>query len=652
MNSKTRAKGQVAFSVLDITSTQNNHTLVDLKNAVADLPAVLTCDLGHFGSTIHLSRKTTAQGRLCIVNKNVRGVLGQISSVIGHQYSFNISSQRNRSHGAELASTVFDLDIGPTDGRLKEATLSLLQIDGVISADVGSFTPGSLARLREGESTGKQSSSDYYGGSSSSRGGRSDSFERRTALDVMSERNVTTISSNQLVIVMVGLPARGKSFTARKLCSFLNWGADTRTKIFNAGKYRRQVQEEKANERVNHTPTTPAPPPPPTHHSSSSSFGAAGNGSASFFSADNTDANVQREEAADRALDDIYVWFLQQPTVSSCAIFDATNSTRSRRNHIVSKFQRLEKQNNSKINFQVVFLEVICDDPIVLRENVLNKVRSSPDYVEMSLQHALSDFNTRIHNYTLQYEPIDRVLDQHLSFIQVKNLANHVVLNKVFGRITSTFVPYLMALHVGRRPLWFVCVDHLSRSNIEPVCASLYEWLRTSMWMRLQDMQHQEHQEREQEQEEKDDATTTSIATQVIPVFTSFEDLHVQLALSLDKATKTANASHASNHSIDHQVRDELRTPSKTGSEVTSTKKGTADFRMCVRLVPMVIELEQQTTPTLVIANSRCIRGLLAYFLRTTCMDQVELEHSTGTGTVVELIPTQSGSWEDTRHHL
>ena len=47
------------------------------------------------------------------------------------------------------------------------------------------------------------------------------------------------------VIVMVGLPARGKTYIAKKLTRYLNWiGVNTR--VFNAGDYRRCVNEVQA----------------------------------------------------------------------------------------------------------------------------------------------------------------------------------------------------------------------------------------------------------------------------------------------------------------------------------------------------------------------------------------------------------------------
>ena len=47
-------------------------------------------------------------------------------------------------------------------------------------------------------------------------------------------------SQFSFVVVMVGLPARGKSYIARQLSKYLNWlGVDT--ELFNAGEYRRKI---------------------------------------------------------------------------------------------------------------------------------------------------------------------------------------------------------------------------------------------------------------------------------------------------------------------------------------------------------------------------------------------------------------------------
>lgn len=45
-------------------------------------------------------------------------------------------------------------------------------------------------------------------------------------------------SEEALIIGMVGLPARGKSYISRKLARFLNW-TGLKAKVFNIGMYRR-----------------------------------------------------------------------------------------------------------------------------------------------------------------------------------------------------------------------------------------------------------------------------------------------------------------------------------------------------------------------------------------------------------------------------
>mmetsp|Transcript_25500 Transcript_25500/g.32080 ORF Transcript_25500/g.32080 Transcript_25500/m.32080 type:complete len:100 (-) Transcript_25500:12-311(-) len=54
---------------------------------------------------------------------------------------------------------------------------------------------------------------------------------------------LTRESTGGLILVMVGLPARGKSFISAKLYSFFHWG-DDEIKVFNVGSYRRRLSEE------------------------------------------------------------------------------------------------------------------------------------------------------------------------------------------------------------------------------------------------------------------------------------------------------------------------------------------------------------------------------------------------------------------------
>uniref|UniRef100_M4BXK5 6-phosphofructo-2-kinase domain-containing protein n=1 Tax=Hyaloperonospora arabidopsidis (strain Emoy2) TaxID=559515 RepID=M4BXK5_HYAAE len=102
-------------------------------------------------------------------------------------------------------------------------------------------------------------------------------------------------SQKKLVLVMVGLPARGKSFVVHKTLRYIEWmGFPTR--MFNVGDVRRQL-------------------------------GKTGEG-ATFFSPSNSNAKRLREEMAMAALDDLLDWI---ETHGHVAVFDATNTTKLRR---------------------------------------------------------------------------------------------------------------------------------------------------------------------------------------------------------------------------------------------------------------------------------------------------------------------------------
>lgn len=102
-------------------------------------------------------------------------------------------------------------------------------------------------------------------------------------------------AQKKLVMVMVGLPARGKSFVVQKAMHYIEW-LGFPTKIFNVGNFRRKI-------------------------------GKAGE-DADFFSAENVDAKNLREDMAMEVLDELIQWLEDKGHVG---VFDATNTTRLRR---------------------------------------------------------------------------------------------------------------------------------------------------------------------------------------------------------------------------------------------------------------------------------------------------------------------------------
>lgn len=226
--------------------------------------------------------------------------------------------------------------------------------------------------------------------------------------------NMHTSSGNMgpLAIVMVGLPARGKTYIAKKLTRYLNWvGYDT--KVFNVGEYRRNKVSQSQSQ-------------------------------AEFFDPHNEEAVNLRDQLAKEALYDMCDWLKGGGEI---AVYDATNSCRSRRNMICQYIQKLE-------NIKVFFIESICFDRSIIEANIKEVKVSSPDYQNTDRDEAIEDFKRRIQHYESQYETIDEDCEGHLSFIKIFNQGERYLVNRVVGHIESRVVYYLMNIHVLPRTIY------------------------------------------------------------------------------------------------------------------------------------------------------------------------------------------------------
>ena len=214
----------------------------------------------------------------------------------------------------------------------------------------------------------------------------------------------------KLACVMVGLPARGKTFIARKVARYLNW-LGHQTRIINVGDYRR------------------------------TELGV-------FLKSDCFDPNNQeyaakRSQLADRALADMIAWFnsgdksrfnidsedaeLNSPCAksaagvggpSSIALYDATNSTKSRREKIANSC--------NEHGIKVMFIESICDDPARILQNIREVKVNCPDYQNFDKEEAaINDFQARIQQYEKCYESISETELQSRIVYFLMNLNIH-----------------------------------------------------------------------------------------------------------------------------------------------------------------------------------------------------------------------------------
>jgi 6-phosphofructo-2-kinase/fructose-2,6-biphosphatase 2 len=141
--------------------------------------------------------------------------------------------------------------------------------------------------------------------------------------------DVANMTIAPCVIVMVGLPARGKTYMAKKLARYFNW-IGLETKVFNVGEYRRRTV---------------------TNFTSS----------VEFFHPGNMEALSIREQCAKDALEDLVKWLQCGGEV---AVYDATNSNRARRQMIYDYL-------TNQFGIKILFIESICLDPEIIEANIL-----------------------------------------------------------------------------------------------------------------------------------------------------------------------------------------------------------------------------------------------------------------------------------------
>ncbi len=389
--------------------------------------------------------------------------------------------------------------------------------------------------------------------------------------------------AEKVVIVMVGLPARGKSFLARKVCRYLRWlGQDAR--IFNVGNYRR--------ERIGqHKP-------------------------ASFFDPNNSEGTQARQKVAMEALEDALRWLKGDGQV---AIYDATNSTHERR--------RLIEEHCHRDGLQVLFIESICYDAAIVENNIRETKLLSPDYAGVGMDEALVDFAQRIAHYAAAYEPLE---DANQSFVKVIDGGRQVVVNRVDGPLRARVVALLMNTRLTRRTLW------LTRHG-----ESLYN------------QQGRLGGDSDLSPRGEDYARALAVQFAVPPVglavWTSTLRRSMQTGAALGlPATEWRVLDEIDAGTCDGMTYQEMarRMPDVYASRKADKfrfrfPQGESYLDVIHRVEPLVLEIERQTTPTLLIGHQAVLRTLYAYLVG----DPVErCPHvSLPLHTLIELTPNAYG---------
>ena len=223
----------------------------------------------------------------------------------------------------------------------------------------------------------------------------------------MSFEGMGTTLTAPLVVVMVGLPARGKTYTARKLALYLRWlGYSAR--VFNVGEVRRRELGARRD--------------------------------ATFFDPRNARWREARRRVAAATLDELLGWLDGGGQV---ALYDATNSTLRRRRRVREACQAA--------GAEVLFIEVLCDHAEVIDRTIRRTKLSSPDYRGVPAAQAMRDFRQRIALYEQHYQTVS---EDDCSYVKIHNLGQRVVTNRVSGYLPAHIVQFLMNVHTVPRSIW------------------------------------------------------------------------------------------------------------------------------------------------------------------------------------------------------
>ncbi|CDK26160.1 unnamed protein product [Kuraishia capsulata CBS 1993] len=267
----------------------------------------------------------------------------------------------------------------------------------------------------------------------------------KTTLDIpgqtrsKSNPDGTTLTPERVVVVMIGLPARGKSYLSNKLTRYLNW-LQINCRLFNVGSTRRQQASHLGPE------SSPLPDIPDSPHGTTSPGDTTHR--ASFFSPDNQQSNMLREKWAKDTLNALLDYLLEGD--GCVGIFDATNSTKARRKMIL---ETIHKRSDGQL--KVLFLESICSDPDIIDANVRLKL-AGPDYKNMDPDVALMDFVARLHNYERAYETIDEEEEgiKNFQYIKMIDVGRKVIAFGIKGYLASQIVYYLLNFNLSERQIW------------------------------------------------------------------------------------------------------------------------------------------------------------------------------------------------------
>ncbi len=376
------------------------------------------------------------------------------------------------------------------------------------------------------------------------------------AVRVFSVNQAPPNTAERLAVVMVGLPARGKTFVSSKLERYFAWHG-LQARVVNVGTIRRTLYGTHV-----------------THE---------------FFDPDNGATRLERERAADLGLSELESHFATGATVG---IYDATNSEPPRRAVIV---ERLAAR-----GIPVLFIEMVCDDPERIERNIREVKLHSPDYIGVPLDDAVADFRRRIEHYERIYVPL---AEREGSWIRISDSAGRLTRNQIHGELQEMVVRFVGALRRTERTIFLTrhgetTFNTEDRVGGDPPLTPRGERFSRQLRAHFAERGAPAHVWSSNLQRAR---TTAS----VFPNVRIFPELREIFAGSCELRTYDEIRQHHPEE-FEARRRDKLRYRYPNGESYEDLIR---------RLDPVILALEEETEPVLIVGHQAVIRVLFAYHL-------------------------------------
>ncbi|KAG8978634.1 hypothetical protein FRC05_009906 [Tulasnella sp. 425] len=411
--------------------------------------------------------------------------------------------------------------------------------------------------------------------------------------------------AGKIIIICVGLPARGKTHISRALERYLHWMGVT-TQVFSLGDYRRRIiggAQQLPPDYFTHGPKSP-------------------------------ETEALRRRIKDGCESNIVNFFNKDR--GQVAIYDANNGTKKSRNEVAERFERE--------GIHVIFLESSCDNPDIVDANIRSVKISSPDYKGWPPEKAVQDYWTRIRTHEKHYEPLEELT---WPYIKIINVGEKIRLNAIQGYLQSRIIFFLMNIHNKYRTIYFArsgqsLIEHSFKadSDLSPAGWEYAKRLKDFVLERRRRVQ-EERKKMGIPAEEKRLVVWTSARRRAYHTAWPF---HQEGYRVMEKPTMGE---------INPGVWDGLspemarqRYPDEWERFLENpyahrAPRAESYHDLAVRLEPTIIELERERDDLLIIGHASVIRCLLAYLMGLPAHEVPAVEIARGD--LVEVVPASYG---------